>query len=93
MESFGSKSLVVTCEVECPQVSEELVLMVHASKDVHDVINHGHGMTLATAWEDSKSWDCRPSVGLGVVAPNVVVVVFVIGTSKAVDKEFVVIDQ
>ena len=46
-----------TIELERPQITQELVLVVHASEDIHRVVNNDNSMTLSTDWQRSKCGD------------------------------------
>lgn len=58
--------------------------MVHASVDVHGIVNNTGSMSLATSWQHSKRRHSLPLVGLWVVAPNVVVKELVVRSSKTI---------
>ena len=78
------KTTRCTYKVECTQVSQELILKVHASINIHGIIDHAGCVALATCWQSSVSRDGFPSVGLRIIAPDVVVVVAIVCATKAV---------
>jgi hypothetical protein len=58
--------------------------VVHASVDVHSIVNNTGSMSLATGWQHSKRRYSLPLVGLWVVAPNVVVEKLVVCSSETI---------
>lgn len=73
-----------TVELEGGEVTEELVLVVHASVDVHGIVNNTGSMSLTTRWQHSKRRYSLPLVSLWVVAPNVIVEKLVVCSSKTI---------
>jgi len=73
---------VFTIELKGRKVSQKVILVVHASVNVHGVVDNTSSMTLTTRGQDSKCRHGLPFVGLRVVAPNVVVEELFICTSE-----------
>lgn len=73
-----------TVELEGGEITEELVFVVHASVNVHGIVNNTGSMSLATSWQHPKRRHSLPLVGLWVVAPNVVVKELVVCSSETI---------
>lgn len=76
-----------TCKLEGAEVSKQLIFMVHASVNVHSILDYDAGVSLTTCGQGTICWDCLPSLIRRIKAPNIVVVVLVVCSSETISAE------
>jgi hypothetical protein len=58
--------------------------MVHASINIHGVLDHTTGMSLTTGGQVAVCWDSFPSLVGRIKAPDIVVKVLVVCSSETI---------